>query len=108
MNEIETRIEEVKKEIVDTRRIYQDKPDGKKSFKGLYKVEEKVRVLEAELKALTFCNDVLKKKVKDIIIWARQWAEYVEDDRVLELWNKYGYKEVFGNEGDVSKEVKGE
>ena len=76
MNEIEKRIEEVKKEIVDTRRIYQDKPDGKKSFKGLYKVEERVRVLEAELKALEFCNNKfaeflrrLREADEDIIVY---------------------------------------
>lgn len=27
-------------------------------------------------------------EIEEVILWARQWAEYVDDEEVLEMWKK--------------------
>ncbi len=32
--------------------------------------------------------NLTEEDIKDIILWSRIWAEYIEDEEVLNMWDK--------------------
>ena len=62
---------------------------------------------EIEEQDKEFIKRLKEEVIIDTILWARQWAEYVEDDKILEMWREEKKKEILSEKaGEISREIR--